>query len=77
MAGWLAAAAGSVSDTRARVAPCLGIYSALLCPDKSLLVSGKLDVVCFDETGTLTEDGLDVLGVRAVEQEIEVGGVGG
>ena len=38
---------------------------------------GKLEVICFDKTGTLTEDGLDVLGVRAVEQEIEVGGVGG
>ena len=31
-------------------------------------VGGKLDVICFDKTGTITEDGLDVLGVRVVNQ---------
>ncbi|KAI9850692.1 MAG: hypothetical protein M1838_005256 [Thelocarpon superellum] len=31
-------------------------------------VGGKLDVICLDKTGTLTEDGLDVLGIRVVEK---------
>ena len=31
-------------------------------------VSGKINVCCFDKIGTLTEDGLDILGVRGQER---------
>ena len=31
-------------------------------------MGGKLDLICLDKTGTLTEDGLDVLGVRVVHR---------
>ena len=34
-------------------------------------VSGKVNVCCFDKTGTLTEDGLDILGVRALERNLQ------
>src|SRR3569833_1664639 len=31
-------------------------------------VGGKLDIMCFDKTGSLTEEGLDILGVRVVSR---------
>lgn len=31
-------------------------------------VSGKVNVVCLDKTGTLTEDGLDILGIRSLDR---------
>ncbi|KIL68855.1 hypothetical protein M378DRAFT_190708 [Amanita muscaria Koide BX008] len=34
-------------------------------------ISGKVNVCCFDKTGTLTEDGLDILGVRALERNVQ------
>lgn len=33
-------------------------------------VGGRINVCCFDKTGTLTEDGLDILGVRALERNV-------
>src|SRR5262249_48910212 len=33
-------------------------------------IGGKIDLVVFDKTGTLSEDGLDVLGVHAVKGDI-------
>lgn len=33
-------------------------------------VAGQINVCCFDKTGTLTEDGLDILGVRAIERNV-------
>jgi magnesium-transporting ATPase (P-type) len=30
-------------------------------------VAGKVNVCCFDKTGTLSEDGRDILGVRALD----------
>ncbi|ODA83826.1 hypothetical protein RJ55_02342 [Drechmeria coniospora] len=32
-------------------------------------VGGKLDIMCFDKTGTITEDGLDVLGIRVASAD--------
>lgn len=34
-------------------------------------VGGKVNVCCFDKTGTLTEDGLDILGVRALDRNVQ------
>ncbi|KAF7797894.1 hypothetical protein EIP86_009100 [Pleurotus ostreatoroseus] len=34
-------------------------------------VGGRINVCCFDKTGTLTEDGLDILGVRALERNVQ------
>ncbi|KAJ7346731.1 hypothetical protein DFH08DRAFT_869152 [Mycena albidolilacea] len=34
-------------------------------------VGGKINVCCFDKTGTLTEDGLDILGVRALDRNVQ------
>ena len=34
-------------------------------------VAGRINVCCFDKTGTLTEDGLDILGVRALERNVQ------
>ncbi|PCH43850.1 Ca-transporting ATPase [Wolfiporia cocos MD-104 SS10] len=34
-------------------------------------VAGQVNVCCFDKTGTLTEDGLDILGVRALERNVD------
>lgn len=34
-------------------------------------VAGQINVCCFDKTGTLTEDGLDILGVRALERNVD------
>ncbi|KAK2463191.1 hypothetical protein APHAL10511_004846 [Amanita phalloides] len=34
-------------------------------------VSGTINVCCFDKTGTLTEDGLDILGVRALQRNVQ------
>lgn len=34
-------------------------------------VGGRVNVCCFDKTGTLTEDGLDILGVRALERNVD------
>ncbi|KAF8622733.1 hypothetical protein AX15_006823 [Amanita polypyramis BW_CC] len=34
-------------------------------------ISGTINVCCFDKTGTLTEDGLDILGIRALERNVQ------
>lgn len=34
-------------------------------------VGGRINACCFDKTGTLTEDGLDILGVRALERNVQ------
>ncbi|KAJ6594005.1 Ca-transporting ATPase [Mycena capillaripes] len=34
-------------------------------------IGGKVNVCCFDKTGTLTEDGLDILGVRALDRNVQ------
>jgi cation-transporting P-type ATPase 13A2 len=34
-------------------------------------VSGQVKVCCFDKTGTLTQDGLDILGIRALDRNVQ------
>ncbi|KAF8633276.1 hypothetical protein AX17_004451 [Amanita inopinata Kibby_2008] len=46
--------------------------SGIFCISPSRVnVSGKINVCCFDKTGTLTEDGLDILGIRALERNVQ------
>ncbi|KAL6307860.1 P-type ATPase [Sparassis latifolia] len=46
----------------------LGIFC--IAPSR-VNVAGQINVCCFDKTGTLTEDGLDILGVRALERNVD------
>ncbi|KAI0940528.1 hypothetical protein AcW1_003699 [Taiwanofungus camphoratus] len=46
--------------------------SGIFCISPSRVnVAGQINVCCFDKTGTLTEDGLDILGVRALERNVD------
>ncbi|KAJ7722136.1 hypothetical protein DFH07DRAFT_857204 [Mycena maculata] len=46
--------------------------SGIFCISPSRVnVGGKVNVCCFDKTGTLTEDGLDILGVRALDRNVQ------
>lgn len=46
----------------------LGIFC--ISPSR-INVAGQINACCFDKTGTLTEDGLDILGVRALERNVD------